>query len=98
MQNIGWKQVEQEQEYAFLESIKGKREEKGHSSIEMGQAHHTIALLAQRRGGHAKTGPRGASLGARALGVATPPMAPTWLGLLPPTAINAVRTVRAWVR
>jgi hypothetical protein len=46
MQNIGWKQAEQEQEYAFLESVKGRREEKGQSSIELGQAHHTIALLA----------------------------------------------------
>jgi hypothetical protein len=46
MQNIGWKQAEQEQEYAFLESVKGRREEKGQSSTELGQAHHTIVLLA----------------------------------------------------
>jgi hypothetical protein len=29
MQNIGWKQAEQEQEYAFLERGKGRKEEKG---------------------------------------------------------------------
>jgi hypothetical protein len=46
MQNIGWKQAEQEQEYAFLESVKGIREEKGYSSKELGQAHQTTALLA----------------------------------------------------
>jgi hypothetical protein len=46
MQNIGWKQAEQEHEYAFLESVKGRREEKGQSSIELGQAHHTTTLLA----------------------------------------------------
>jgi hypothetical protein len=46
MQSIGWKQEEQEQEDAFLESVKGRIEEKGQSSIEMGQAHHTTALLA----------------------------------------------------
>jgi hypothetical protein len=76
MQSIGWKQAEQEQEDAFLERVKGRREEKGQSSIEMGQAHHTIALLAQRRGGHVKTGPRGASPGAavpRGVDVARPP-------------------------
>jgi hypothetical protein len=63
----------------------------------MDQAHHTITLLAQRRGGHAKTGPRGDSPGTHAPGAAAPHVAPTWLGLLPPTAINVVRMVRAWV-
>jgi hypothetical protein len=29
--------------------------------------------------------------------MAAPPVVPTWPGLLPPTAINVVRTVRAWV-
>jgi hypothetical protein len=49
----------------FLESALEGEEEKGQLGIELGQAHATMAIQAQRRGGGAKLGWRGVGPSAR---------------------------------
>jgi hypothetical protein len=56
----------------FLESALEGEEEKGQLRTELGQAHTSTTIQAQRRGGGAKLGWRGVGPGARARGAAAP--------------------------
>jgi hypothetical protein len=86
----------EEQEYAFQESIlEGERErEVGHPRAELGLAHHSTSIQAQKGSDRAKMGPRGA----HARGAVAPSLAPLGPNRLPPTTFNALRSVRGWVR
>jgi hypothetical protein len=58
--------------------------------------HHSVTGLEERR--PREDGPKGGQpRRTQTPGVAAPPVAPTWPDLLPPTAINVVRMVRARV-
>jgi hypothetical protein len=89
---------EEEQEYAFLESVLEGEREAGHPGAEPGQAHHSTSIQAQQGSDRAKMGPRGTGPGARTRGAPAPSPAPLGPNRLAPTAFNAVRLVRGWVR
>jgi hypothetical protein len=81
-------------------SRKRKGEKRGERPVQhrigLSPPHHSITGLEERW--PAEDGPeRGQPRRACAPGTAAVPVVPTWPGLLPPTAINAVRTVLAWV-
>jgi hypothetical protein len=64
---------ETESERRFLKGIEGQGGAIGQLRVKPGRAHYATVLQEQRRGGHARTGPRGAGPGAHAQGTAAPP-------------------------
>jgi hypothetical protein len=87
MQKQGQRQAEQRRKVRFLESALEGEEEEGQLGTELGQAHTSTAIQAQRRGGGAKLGRRGVC----------PPRCSSAPISHTPTAINAVEAVRGWI-